>query len=90
MCSNGYPDSFQKNIRIKNLEKIKLNNQEYIFHAGTLKKDDAVFAIGGRVLNFVTISDEFSTARKMIYKKLDELNWQGGFYRKDIGHRVIK
>ena len=90
MCSNGYPDSFQKNIKIKNLEKIKLDNQEYIFHAGTLKKDDAVFAIGGRVLNFVTISDEFSTARKMIYKKLDELNWQGGFYRKDIGHKAIK
>ena len=90
MCSNGYPDTFKKNIEIKNLEKIKLNKHEYIFHAGTLKKDNTVYAIGGRVLNLVALSDEFITARQIIYKKLDELGWQGGFYRKDIGYKVIK
>jgi phosphoribosylamine--glycine ligase len=90
MCSNGYPDIFKKNIEIKNLEKIKLNKHEYIFHAGTLKKNNTVYAIGGRVLNFVALSDEFNTARQIIYKKLDELGWQGGFYRKDIGYKVIK
>ena len=90
LCSNGYPDFFEKNIEIKNLEKIKLDKQEYIFHAGTLKKDVKTYAIGGRVLNFVALSDEFINARQMIYKRLDELDWQGGFYRKDIGHKVIK
>ena len=90
MCSNGYPDTFKKNIEIKNLEKIKLNKHEYIFHAGTLKKDNTVYAIGGRVLNFVALSDEFINARQIIYKKLDELGWQGGFYRRDIGYKVIK
>jgi len=90
LCSNGYPDSFEKNIEIKNLEKIKLDKQEYIFHAGSLKKEGKTYAIGGRVLNFVALSDEFINARQMIYKRLDELDWQGGFYRKDIGHKVIK
>ena len=90
LCSNGYPDSFEKNVEIKNLEKIKLDNQEYIFHAGSLKKEGKTYAIGGRVLNFVALSDEFINARQMIYKRLDELDWQGGFYRKDIGHKVIK
>jgi phosphoribosylamine--glycine ligase len=90
LCSNGYPDSFEKNVEIKNLEKIKLDKQEYIFHAGSLKKEGKTYAIGGRVLNFVALSDEFINARQMIYKRLDELNWQGGFYRKDIGHKVIK
>ena len=90
LCSNGYPDFFEKNIEIKNLEKIKLDKQEYIFHAGTLKKDVKTYAIGGRVLNFVELSDEFINARQLIYKRLDELDWQGGFYRKDIGHKVIK
>ena len=90
ICSNGYPDTFKKNIEIKNLEKIKLNKHEYIFHAGTLKKDNTVYAIGGRVLNLVALSDEFIIARQIIYKKLDELDWQGGFYRKDIGYKVIK
>ena len=90
LCSNGYPDSFEKGVEIKNLEKIKLDKQEYIFHAGSLKKEGKTYAIGGRVLNFVALSDEFINARQMIYKKLDELDWQGGFYRKDIGHKVIK
>ena len=90
LCSNGYPDSFEKSVEIKNLEKIKLDKQEYIFHAGSLKKEGKTYAIGGRVLNFVALSDEFINARQMIYKKLDELDWQGGFYRKDIGHKVIK
>ena len=90
LCSNGYPDSFEKNVEIKNLEKIKLDKQEYIFHAGSLKKEGKTYAIGGRVLNFVALSDEFISARQMIYKRLDELDWQGGFYRKDIGHKVIK
>jgi len=90
LCSNGYPDSFEKNVEIKNLEKIKLDKQEYIFHAGSLKKEGKTYAIGGRVLNFVALSDEFIIARQMIYKRLDELDWQGGFYRKDIGHKVIK
>jgi phosphoribosylamine--glycine ligase len=90
LCSNGYPDSFKKNVEIKNLEKIKLDKQEYIFHAGSLKKEGKTYAIGGRVLNFVALSDEFINARQMIYKRLDELDWQGGFYRKDIGYKVIK
>ncbi|WP_435116141.1 phosphoribosylamine--glycine ligase [Candidatus Pelagibacter bacterium nBUS_49] len=90
LCSNGYPDSFEKSVEIKNLEKIKLDKQEYIFHAGSLKKEGKTYAIGGRVLNFVALSDEFTNARQMIYKRLNELDWQGGFYRKDIGHKVIE
>ena len=90
MCSKGYPDTFQKNIEIKNLKNIKLNNNEHLFHAGTLKKDKKIYAVGGRVLNFVSLSDDFSVAKKNIKKNLDKLNWPGGFYRKDIGYKVIK
>ena len=41
-----------KNIEIKNMKKINLNKNEFIFHAGT-EKNEKIFAIGGRVLNFV-------------------------------------
>ena len=90
MCSKGYPDTFKKNLEIKNLNNIKLNNNEYLFHAGTSKKNKKVYAIGGRVLNFVSLSDDFNLARKNIIKILEKLNWSGGFYRKDIGYKVIK
>ena len=90
VCSNGYPDEFKKNIKIKNLKSVNLQSQNHLFHAGTNKKDGEVYAVGGRVLNFVSLSDSFNDAKMNITKNLDELNWSGGFYRKDIGYKVIE
>ena len=90
VCSKGYPENFKKNIEIINLDKIKLNKNDYLFHAGTEVNNGKIFAIGGRVLNFVTLSDNFKSAKNIIYKNLNELNWTGGFYRKDIGFKVIE
>ena len=90
VCSNGYPDEFKKNIKIKNLKSVNLQSQNYLFHAGTNKKDGEVYAVGGRVLNFVSLSNSFNDAKINITKNLDELNWSGGFYRKDIGYKVIE
>ena len=53
------------------------------------KKDKKILAIGGRVLNFVSISSNFNDAREKIHKNLEKLNWKAGFYRKDIAHKVI-
>jgi phosphoribosylamine--glycine ligase len=89
LCSKGYPDKFEKNIEIKNLKNINLNENNYIFHSGTSEKNKKVYAIGGRVLNFVSLSDSFTHAKNDINKNLDKLNWSGGFYRKDIGYKVI-
>ena len=90
VCSNGYPDEFKKDIKIVNLKSINLQSQDYLFHAGTSKKNGEVYAIGGRVLNFVSLSDNFNDAKMSIKKNLDKLNWSGGFYRKDIGYKVIR
>ena len=80
----------QKYIEIENLEKIKLYKEEFLFHAGTSDKEGKVYAVGGRVLNFVSLSKDLGLARDKIINKLDKLNWDGGFYRKDIGYKVIE
>jgi len=90
VCSNGYPDEFKKNIKIESLKSINLQPEDYLFHAGTSMKDGEVYATGGRVLNFVSLSDNFNNAKMNITKNLDKLNWSGGFFRKDIGYKVIK
>ena len=90
LCSKGYPDAYKKNIEIFNLDKFKSENDNFLFHAGTLKKNDKIFSVGGRVLNFISLSDDFGLAKKNIINKLEQLNWDGGFYRKDIGYKVIK
>ena len=90
VCSNGYPDKFKKNIEIEKLNQLSFNNNEFLFHAGTLERNGKIFSTGGRVLNFVSLEDDFKYARENIIKKLRNLKWSGGFYRNDIGHKVIK
>jgi len=89
VCSKGYPGTFKKNVQIENLGKITLGKDEYLFHAGTLYKENKVYAVGGRVLNFVSLSEDLKSARYEIINNLNKLNWDGGFYRKDIGYKVI-
>ena len=89
LCSKGYPETFKKNVIIKNFNSIKLDEKDYLFNAGTKKIDNEIFATGGRVLNFVSLSDNFFEARKKIHENLDSLNWENGYYRKDIGYKVI-
>jgi len=89
VCSNGYPEKFQKNVPIENLDEIKLNKSDFLFHAGTSVKNGKITAIGGRVLNFVSLCDDLGAARENIKNNLKKLNWSGGFYRKDIGYKVI-
>ena len=89
LCSKGYPDEFNKDIEIQKLENFTQSSNEYLFHAGTLKKDNKIFAVGGRVLNFVSISDNFNEAKKNVYKEINILDWKDGFCRKDIGYKVI-
>ena len=89
LCSNGYPDNYEKNIVIDNLSKLDIDDDNFIFHAGTLKNKNQILSIGGRVLNFISISDDFLLARNNIHKNLEKLNWDKGFYRKDIAFKVI-
>jgi phosphoribosylamine--glycine ligase len=89
LCSKGYPDKFEKNLLIKNINKIKLSENEYCYHASTIVTKDKIYATGGRVLNFVCMSSSFLEARIKITHTINSLNWDNGFYRKDIGHKVI-
>ena len=90
LCSKGYPDKFKKNIEINKLDRIKIKKNEFIFHAGTFKKNQSFFSNGGRVLNFVSTSLNLLKSRRQLLKTIKNLNWQNGFFRKDIGYKVIK
>jgi len=89
LCSKGYPETFEKNIIIKNFNSINLTEKDYLFHAGTKKINNEIYATGGRVLNFVSLSENFFDAREKIHKNLENLNWKNGYFRKDIGYKVI-
>jgi phosphoribosylamine---glycine ligase len=89
LCSKGYPDTYQKNILINNLENYTQSENNFIFHAGTKNENDKIYATGGRVLNFISLSDNFLRARDEVHRCIKKLDWDGGFYRRDIGFKVI-
>ena len=89
LCSKGYPDDYKKNLEINNLNKIDLDNNDFIFHAGTKEKNSKIYSNGGRVLNFVVKSKEFRISRERAINLINKINWENGFYRKDIGFKVI-
>jgi len=89
LCSKGYPNQYTTN-KLINLDRIKLTKKSFIFHAGTKLKNNMLFSNGGRVLNIVVLGNTFFNIRKQAIKIIKKINWRYGFFRKDIGWRVIK
>ena len=90
LCSKGYPDKYENNVLIKNIEKIYFKKKEFIYHAGTKNNQNKIYSNGGRVLNFVVLSKNFKSSRNKAIQLIKKLDWTNGFYRKDIGFKVIK
>ena len=90
LCSKGYPSKYINNKPIKNLSKINLKKNFFIFHAGTKINKDNIVSNGGRVLNITGIGKKISKLRSDIIKIIKKINWKNGFYRKDIGWRIIE
>tara|TARA_Y100000590_G_scaffold20748_1_gene24186 strand:- start:4321 stop:5583 length:1263 start_codon:yes stop_codon:yes gene_type:complete len=90
LCSKGYPEKYRKEVEILNINKLNQNKNNFIFHAGTKSFEEKIYAIGGRVLNFVSISEKYKRSRDSAIKLIKKLNWKHGFYRRDIGHKIIK
>ena len=90
LCSKGYPDKFQNNVEIKKLEKIEPKNNNYIFHAGTKLKNSKIYSNGGRVLNFVIKSKNLKQSRDELINLINDLNWENGYFRKDIGFKIFE
>ena len=90
LCAKGYPDNYIKDREIKNINKVKIDKNNQIFHAGTYHKDNRIFSSGGRVLNITSKASKLKVARDKSIENLKKISWIDGFFRKDIGWRGIK
>ncbi len=90
LCAKGYPGSFRLARPIKNLIGLNLKKNLSIFHAGTKIINSNIVSNGGRVLNITGIGASFKKVRLNLTRIIKKINWKDGFYRKDIGWRVIK
>ena len=89
-AAKGYPDTYQVETEIKNLENITTNSTQQLFHAGTINKNGKILANGGRVLNATSSAINLKQARDKAHEMLNLVDWDDMYFRKDIGWRVIK
>ncbi len=89
VTSSGYPDKYEKNVLINNLENFINDQNQFIFHAGTKKIKEKFYSNGGRVLNIITTDEDLKIARSRAITIIENLKWKNGHYRKDIGYKVI-
>jgi len=89
LCANGYPSDYVKDSEIKNLTNISIDKNNQIFHAGTYKENHKIYSNGGRVLNITSTSENLDQARNNSLKNINKIDWKDGFFRKDIGWKLI-
>lgn len=91
LASKGYPGSYEKGTVIQNLEEAEhVAPSVKVFHAGTALDSEGNFvAVGGRVLGVTAHGRDLEEARDRAYQAVEQINWPGGFYRRDIGWRAL-
>ena len=91
MAAKGYPRSYKGGSIIKMADPAAHYDNVKIFHAGTLRNENGdLVANGGRVLGVAAMGDDIAAAHENAYQALDHIEWPEGFFRRDIGRRVIK
>ena len=86
LSSKGYPEKYQKGFKISGLDEIK---NSIIFHAGTIKEENDIISNGGRVIACTGIGDTISKSLNISYELAKKIDWEGKYYRKDIGRDLI-
>jgi phosphoribosylamine---glycine ligase len=90
MASKGYPGSYEKGHVITGLEDAAKLPGVTLFHAGTEQRGSDIVAVGGRVLNVTALGKDVAQAQARAYAAVKKIQWNGAFYRSDVGWRALK
>ncbi len=85
-ASKGYPGAYKKGYEIKGLED---DENSHIIHAGTKEENGKILTNGGRVLAVVSLENDLEAAINQAYQKMEKINFEGIYYRKDIGRKGL-
>ncbi len=88
MAAGGYPSDYRKGDVITGLPEQDTDGFK-VFHAGTLVQDGRVVTNGGRILCVTALGGAVSEAQANAYEVVRQINWEGAYYRTDIGHRAV-
>ena len=89
ISSSGYPKSYETGKKISGLNKLIGLEDIKVFHSGTSIDEKDIFTNGGRVLCVTALGDGLHQAKEVAYSAIKKIDWEGKYFRKDIGFRVL-
>ena len=85
-ASQGYPGTYEKGKAITGITE---SPEALVFHGGTrLDHEGKLVTSGGRVLGVTGLGNDFEQAAACAYSAIEQIQFSGCYYRRDIGHRV--
>ncbi len=91
LASQGYPGEYEKGKVIRGLDKLENREDVIVFHAGTCKDSSGrIVTCGGRVLGVTALGSDLIEARDKAYQAVEEIEFDGKYYRKDIAQKGIR
>tara|TARA_Y100001970_G_scaffold292000_1_gene431435 strand:- start:436 stop:1719 length:1284 start_codon:yes stop_codon:yes gene_type:complete len=90
ISSIGYPEAYEIGKEISGLDTLYDKNDIKVFHSGTRIENHNILTNGGRVLCVTALGDGLSESYDNAYSAVNQIHWDGKYYRKDIGFRVMK
>lgn len=82
LVSGGYPEDYQKGMKITGLEQVK---DSIVFHAGTRAQNNDVLTNGGRVIAVSSYGKNKDEALALSFKNAELIEFEGKYFRRDIG-----
>jgi phosphoribosylamine--glycine ligase len=93
VCSRGYPGSVTKGLPIEGLDEVAAMDDVVLFHSGTARgtgpNSGRVVTAGGRVVSVTAVGTDLAEARRRANAAAERIRFDGAFFRRDIGHRVL-
>ena len=90
LCSDGYPDEYKKGLPITGIEEAEKIDGVVVFHAGTTVKNGQLVTNGGRVFGVTAVGDTLKEALETAYEAADKIEFEGKYYRRDIGAKALE
>ena len=90
MASGGYPGDYEKGRPITGIDDAEADPDVQVFHGTTTTRDGQLVTAGGRVLNVCALGRDLGEAQAKANAACEKIEFEGAYYRRDIGHRVLK